>query len=190
MADGDLFGLMEAPVPATNLLFALMAYPTHEAALAAQDRGSTYQADKGRGGNLFPTDRMHVTLGKFEVKERVENFVERVSRAITSLKLTSFEIVFDQIGGFSSGNVVLQGQEGLEPLRALQAALRGALAWEKLEKGLPRTYTPHMTVIYGQPGEEVAAIKPVRWIVREIVLVISHQGESRHEILVRFPLIG
>jgi hypothetical protein len=45
MANGDLFGLMDAPVPATNQLFALMVYPTHEAALAAQDRGRTYQSD-------------------------------------------------------------------------------------------------------------------------------------------------
>jgi 2'-5' RNA ligase len=187
MAGGDLFGLMEAPAPATNLLFALMVYPPHEAALAAQARGRTYQADLRRGGSLFPLDRMHVTLGKFEVKERVESFVERVSRAIARLKLAPFEVVFDQIGGFSSGNVVLQGRDGLASLKDLQAAVRQALAWEKLDKGL-RQFTPHMTVIYGQPGEEIAMIEPVRWTVREFALVISHQGEARHEVLARFPL--
>jgi 2'-5' RNA ligase len=75
-------------------------------------------------------------------------------------------------------------------LKAFREALRQALAWEKLEKGMPPKFTPHMTVIYGQPGEEVAVIEPVRWTVREFVLVISHQGESRHEVLARYPLIG
>jgi 2'-5' RNA ligase len=133
---------------------------------------------------------MHISLGKFEVKERVENFVERVSRAIAKLRSAPFEVVFEQIGGFNSGHVVLQGQDGLEALRAFREALRQALAWEKLEKGMPQKYTPHMTVIYGQPGEEVAPIEPVRWTVREFVLVISHQGQGRHEVLARFPLIG
>lgn len=189
MSGADLFSLMEAPAPAINQLFALMIYPDHEAGLAAQARGRTYQSDLRLGGAVFPLDRMHITLGKFEVKERVESFVERVSRTMAGLNLAPFDVVFDQLGGFKSDNVVLQGQGGLEALKAFQATLRQALAWEKLDKGF-RQFTPHMTVIYGQPGQEITMIDPVRWTVREFVLVISHQGQGRHEVLARFPLIG
>jgi 2'-5' RNA ligase len=53
-----------------------------------------------------------------------------------------------------------------------------------------RQFTPHMTVIYGQPGEEMAAIEPVRWTVRELTLVISHQGERPPRGAGSLPLIG
>jgi len=72
---------------------------------------------------------------------------------------------------------------------AFQAALRQALAWEKLD-GSKLAFTPHMTVLYGQPGAVAASIAPLTWTVNGFALVVSHQGQGRHEVLVRYPFKG
>jgi 2'-5' RNA ligase len=84
---------------------------------------------------------------------------------------------------------VLRGGEGLLALEGFQAALRQALAWEKLD-GSKLAFTPHMTVLYGQSGAVIAPIAPVTWTVSTFALVVSHQGQGRHEVLARYPLKG
>ena len=183
----DLLSGLNLPPSLDDKLLALMIYPEREAGLLAQGHGRRYADVNQTGGSVFALDRMHITLGDFVLKGSIASLVEKISRAVARLKIAPFEVSFDQIGGFTD-DVVLQGA-GVESLKSFQADLCRALAWEKLDKGF-RRFTPHMTVIYGRPGGVVMPIEPVRWIVRDFVLLISHQGEGRHETLVRFPLIG
>lgn len=167
----------------------LMIYLDQQAKTAAQAYGRHYQVDQGLLGAVFNPDLMHITLGHFDYWNEVPaSLVERISRAASKLAMAAFEVSFDQIGGFPK-NVVLRGGEGLKALEAFQAALRQALAWEKLD-GSHLNFTPHVTVVYGQPGAVVAAIEPVTWTVKEFALVISHQGKGQHEVLARYPLVG
>jgi 2'-5' RNA ligase len=63
---------------------------------------------------------MHVTLGKFRGERARRNLCRAGFAGIAGLELAPFEVVFDQIGGFSSGNVVLQGRDGLQALKAFR----------------------------------------------------------------------
>jgi 2'-5' RNA ligase len=47
-----------------------------------------------------------------------------------------------------------------------------------------------MTLLYGRGATVHQAIEPVAWTVRELVLVHSFLGETRHEVLGRWPLRG
>lgn len=182
----SLFGFEAAP---RDKHLILMVYPDQQAKTAAQARSRRYQVDNRLGGAVFSPDLMHVTLGHFDYWDEVPaSLVERITRAVSKLSMAPFQVSFDQIGGFP-GNVVLRGGEGLKALEVFQAALRQALAWEKLD-GSHLNFTPHLTVIYGQPGAVVAAIEPVSWTVSEFALVISHHGKGRHEVLARYRLVG
>jgi 2'-5' RNA ligase len=182
----SLFG--GAPAPRDKHLI-LMIYPDQQAQAAAQASGRRYQADNQLGGAVVSADLLHITLGHFDYWDEVPpSLVEKISRAASKLDLAPFDVSFDLIGGFPK-NVVLRGGEGLRALEGFQAALRQALAWEKLD-GSKLAFTPHMTVLYGQPGAVVAPIAPVTWTVSTFALVVSHQGQGRHEVLARYPLKG
>lgn len=167
----------------------LMIYPDPPARAAALTNARRYQAANQLGGAVFNPDLMHITLGHFDYWDEVPaSLIEKISRAAGKLDVAPFEVSFDEICGFP-GHVVLQGGEGLEALRRFQAALRRALAWEKLDSA-KLAFTPHMTVIYGQPGTVVTPIEPLSWTVREFALVVSLQGRGRHEVLARYRLAG
>jgi len=182
----SLFGFEAAP---RDKHLILMVYPDQQAKTAAQARARRYQVDNGLGGVVFKPDLMHITLGHFELWDEVPaSLIERITRAASKVAMAPFQVSFDQIGGFT-GNVVLRGGEGLKALETFHAALRHALAWEKLD-GSHMNFTPHLTVVYGQPGAVVSAIEPVSWTVSEFALVISHHGKGRHEVLARYWLVG
>ncbi|MDI1365924.1 MAG: 2'-5' RNA ligase family protein [bacterium] len=182
----SLFGLEPAP---RDKHLILMIYPDHPAKVAARARGVSYQAENRLGGAVFNPDLMHVTLGHFDYWDEVpQSLIDRISRAATTLGIPPFDVSFDQIGGFPH-NVVLRGADGVRALEAFQTTLRRALAWEKLD-GAHLAFTPHVTVLYGQPGAVVAPVEPVTWTVREFTLVVSHQGQGRHEVIARYPLAG
>lgn len=182
----SLFGFATAP---RDKHLILMIYPDQQARAQAQLRARRYQLDNGLGGAVFNPDLMHITLGHFDYWDEVPaSLIERISRAASKLSIAPFKVSLDQIGGFPK-NVVLRGGEGLKALEAFQAALRQALAWEKLD-GSHMNFTPHVTVVYGQPGAVVAAIEPVTWTVKDFALVVSHQGKGQHEVLARYPFVG
>ena len=49
-------------------------------------------------------------------------------------------------------------------------------------------FRPHMTLIWASRRVDEYPIVPIRWTVREFVLVRSHVGQSRHEYIGRWPL--
>ena len=50
--------------------------------------------------------------------------------------------------------------------------------------------TPHVTLLYDDVLVEERAVEPIRWTVREFVLVHSLLGQTRHVPLARWPLGG
>ena len=53
-------------------------------------------------------------------------------------------------------------------------------------------FTPHLTLLYGDRIVTERSIEPIRWTVRDFVLVQSlrGRGESKHIHLARWPLCG
>lgn len=188
--DGEQFSLFGAAASAPrDKHLILMIYPDQPAQAVAQASGRSYQSGHGLGGAVVNANLLHITLGHFDYWDEVpHSLIEKITRAASTLKVAPFNVTFDQIGGFPK-NVVLRGGEGLSALEAFQASLRQALAWEKLDSS-KLALTPHVTVLYGQPGAVVEPITPVTWTVKDFALVVSHQGKGQHEVLMRYPLIG
>ena len=83
---------------------------------------------------------------------------------------------------------VLGSGDGLHKFTALQKYLAYELACEGFEGS--RGSAPHMTLMWADRGVGEYPVAPIRWVVRDFVLVMSLVGKSRHEYLARWPLRG
>jgi 2'-5' RNA ligase len=142
-----------------------------------------YQLD----GRPIDEDRLHITLyqlGNFEPQSsdptRIQDWLQR--RLVW--QFASFEVTLDRALSFRGREnhpFVLTGSK-LEDLHAFHRQVGDVL-------GLPtRGFTPHLTLVRSKKSIPVHDIQPVAWKATEFVLVKSFLGQSRYEILERWPL--
>lgn len=108
--------------------------------------------------------------------------------------MSPFEIAFDRVKSFdrSAGKLplVLIGPEHDGPVRAFRCILDMAL---RRVGGLPRMsahFLPHLTLMYGDRTVPEQMVEKVGWTVRDFVLIHSHYGRGRHEVIGQWPLRG
>lgn len=142
-------------------------------------------------GRWLKPARYHMTvhfLGTFS-----ELPAERIAAAIRAgegLRTPAFELVLDRAGHFSRG-IGWLGCSRVEPaLQRLWGDLRESLARERVAVQGHAGFVPHVTVLRdGRGGLPDEAIEPIRWPVREVVLVDSRLGErNEYRPLARWPL--
>jgi 2'-5' RNA ligase len=160
------------------LFFALQP----DAAVAAEARRLAREL------GLTPNPRPHVSLvglgGHLEPPSR--RWVDRVSAAASRVRAQAFLIELNTLSTFGAGAVVLRGQEGVIGIDMLADAICSALAAEGLGGKPPAE--PHLTVAWSMRFVPERRVDPVRWMARQLVLIDSHQGAGRHEILGAWPL--
>jgi 2'-5' RNA ligase len=136
-----------------------------------------------------PLEKEHLHVPLFHVgnaicdppTELVGALTERAAKVV----MPSFRVAFDRAMSFRSGALVLSGDDSVIGLQVLQQRLSDVL------DGRPRParrFTPHLTLL--RDSQRVAAhpIEPISWTVREVVLVHSLVGRTRHRHLARLPL--
>ncbi|SDF77654.1 MULTISPECIES: 2'-5' RNA ligase family protein [unclassified Duganella] len=83
---------------------------------------------------------------------------------------------------------MLTGSDGVVGVTALYRNLASALLKAGIT-GNPLSYTPHVTLLYDDITAAPAAVTPIEWPVRELLLLHSHIGQARpYNILARWPL--
>lgn len=136
-------------------------------------------------------ERLHVSLLGFGPFPGLPPaLVASVVEAAAAIVARPFEVTFDRAMSFlrAPRPLVLCGA-GVGELMAFRGLLGGAI--EKRGLGRPRPgYMPHITLLYDTCGIEEHAIEPIRWTVREFVLVHSLLGQGRHIPLGRWRLEG
>lgn len=150
--------------------------------------------DQGTGAR-FRADKLHLTLHYAAGLPRDDPpTVAALMRAGDALSAAPFTLLFDRLTPFAgrvdnralvavAGDPQGQAQAVTDQLR-LRCAAEGLRA-----PRAQRLIRPHVTLAYGrgfQPDRPIP--DPIRWSVKEIVLIDSHQGQRRHEHLVRWPL--
>lgn len=173
------------------LFFAALADPAGADAVHA--RAGAIDRALGIGGRLLEAGRLHVSLfalGSY-LDLRPDADIARWRRAAAAVRCAPSEIVFDQAASFGGEGhpLVLKSSDdaGVAGLLALHQALGIALAntGEALKR---QRITPHMTTSYRGKRIAETAIDPVRWRLHELVLIDSHVGAHRHEVIGRWPL--
>jgi 2'-5' RNA ligase len=183
--------LWDGAPPQHNVFFAVMPDATAAECIArmAQDLvGSRHIA-----AVPLPPERFHVSLfaiGGFS--GTCPSTVINHAKAIAGTVLMSpFDVAFDRVASFGGRGgkraLVLLGGEGVAGLVRLQQTL--SLAMLKAGVGMRQRskFIPHLTMMYADKTSEFA-VEPISWTVNAFILVDSLYGQSKHELLARWPL--
>ena len=171
----------------------LLYPPAPVAATAAQLLRAPFL--DGAGGRSAPMseDRLHVTLhqvGRFADGVPPEE-LDRALAVGAAMTDEPFDVVFDRLrSGTRTGPLVVDGSgPAVRKLRDFQRYLRDTMrrmgfAADKIRP----SFSPHMTLDYAHQPVAEQSITPIAWRVTQFLLVASHYGEGRHEVLERWPL--
>lgn len=146
-------------------------------------------------GSLVGADNFHLTLCPIGKVERMLPSLEGALRAAAgTVRASAFDITLDSAMRFS----VMDGRfpfvlcaDSASTESALK--LRQAVAEAQRRGGLAVTgvssYLPHVTLLHGHVVDAIQeSIAPIRWTVREFVLIRRFFGQSRQEVVERWPL--
>ena len=179
-------------VPHT-VFFAVMADAAGAGGL--HERAVLVDRQLGVGGRLLEPGRLHVSLhavGSY-IGVRPDADIARWCRAGAAARSAPFDVVFDQVATFGGDGNPLVFKSSNESDRAGFLALHlmlGMMLANVGEQVKPRSFTPHMTLSYRGKRIAETLIEPVRWRPHELVLIDSHVGAHRHDLLARWPLRG
>jgi 2'-5' RNA ligase len=177
-----------------KLFFALR--PDEEAAGRIARVVTAEHEARGLPPRLRPSHIFHITLhyfGYFD-GEPDERIVALAARAASEVVRPAFDLSFDTFKSWGDERAtkhpfVLTGGHGLEAVRELRDALVARLVAHGLAAPA-RDYEPHLTLRYDKRPAPAWPIDLAGWIASEFVLVKSPQGETRHEVIGRWPLQG
>ena len=193
LVDGQLsFGEFGAsPRPADGLFFAVL--PEAAAAADISRLGQHQSRTHGLTGKPILAERLHVSVHKIgDYAGRPRGIVAAGCEAGAAVEMSSFDLAFDRVVSFGgrSGNrpFVLRGGDGVAGLLALHRHLGAALQKVGLWRWVKPQYEPHVTLLYDDRYVAEQAVDPVRWTVREFVLVHSLHGQGRYDFLGRWKL--
>ena len=182
-----------AAAPVHSVFFAVVAQLADSLVLHAH--GRRIGQHLGIGGRALEPERLHVSLravgGYAEVRPDAD--IQRWCRAGAAVRCAPFDVVFDQVASFGGEGNPLVFKSSNEADRAGFTSLHlmlGMMLADLGEQIRPRSFTPHMTLSYRGKRIGETAIEPVRWRAGELVLIDSHVGAHRHEVLARWPLQG
>ena len=183
----------DLPSPDDRIFFA--ALPDAGAKADIGWRASRVCGEGRLAANGFDMDRLHVSLCFLATYAGLLPAIrQRARQAASTVRMSPFTVAFNCLTRFSRGDgkrpLVLLGDDGVGGLTALQRSLGMAMLDAGLAHRLQPGYTPHVTLMYGTFPIEEQTIEPVRWTVRDFVLVQSLHGKRRHLQLERWPLGG
>ena len=190
----DLFELDLAARPEEAIRHKIF-FAVRPDAAAAQQAHQLARARRGPGGWITPPERLHVSLN--HVASGPEIPFPMVARALdvaATIAARPFLLAFNRLatwgGRPGDRSVVLWGDEGVAGAVGLQEALRRALTGAGAVRPAQATFEPHLTLLRKQRDAPPEFIAPVRWWVREFLLIDSVHGHGRHEVLGRWTLGG
>ena len=189
-AQASLPGFEPEPERIDSLYLAIL--PPATAAAQIESLAKQLRGEHGLKGNPLERERLHVSLHYLGGYAGLPQAIVSAARsAAASMALPAFEIVFDRVGSVARGQrsqpLMLLGGAGMTALNQFQNALGLALRKTGLGRWATARFTPQLTLLYDDRSLE-QTIEPIAWIAQEFVLVHGMVGQSRHEVIGRWPL--
>lgn len=175
-------------IPTERLFFAVLP----DAAMAARiaELAEGLREEHGLTGHPLARERLHITLHHLgDYAGLPPSLLAKVQQAASRVRMPEFEVCFDQVGSFAGNRqnpFVLRSDHGTELLHGLHQELARCLQGVG-GKPDPR-FTPHMTLLYDKRRMPIQPVQPLRWFVREFVLIRSFLGQTRYQLEGRWPL--
>jgi RNA 2',3'-cyclic 3'-phosphodiesterase len=151
--------------------------------------------ENGLEGSRIAASLLHITLhgiGAYDGLPRA--VVERAKQAGATISAKPFDVVFDRAMSFnrkSDGRPLVLCTDNEAALLAFHQLLGEAMKNVGFRR-ITSYFKPHMTLLYSDRMLTGRSIEPVRWSVRDFVLVHSlrGRGQSKYIHLARWPLRG
>lgn len=145
------------------------------------------ECELGSKGLLEP-ERHHVTLWVSEDFPFAHGaLIDALSRAGDSVRAESFGLTLDRLSG-STRTVALRPSRVVPSLRDLQYRIAAAVAKQGAADRPGWSFSPHQTLTYRKGAPFSRPVPGFQWSVSEFVLIHSHVGLHRHDIVGRWPL--
>ncbi len=172
------------PAPLYRLFFALKPHP-----LVA--RQTDHFAERlASGAHRVRTDHQHMTLAiTNDHADYPYEQVKALLRVGSAIAADPFDLQLHRLRG-TNRSVALRPERTVAPLGQLQKQLQAGMAAHRAPLRRDWRFNPHQTLLYrdGAPFEE--RIDGFAWDVEAFVLICSHVGRTRHDILGKWPLRG
>ena len=176
-----------------NLFFALR--PDQQAAEHVCVLTERLRLRHGLSGRPLARERLHISLNSLgRWPDLPWGLIGEASEVASTVAMRPFVVALDHVVSFQNNAgrrpLVLIGEDGVIGVAALHSAIHQALADAIIVRRPEPVVTPHLTLLRDRRTAPKEFITPVRWWVREFVLIHSPYGESRHDVLGRWPLLG
>ncbi len=120
-----------------------------------------------------------------------DDVVALARQAAAATAFPAFDVTFDQAFSFSgrfAKPLVLLSREQNPALKEFNKTLGQAMASVGLGNWVAKSFKPHVTLVYDKQGVPAQPIAPLRWTVKDFVLVRSLVGLSHYDRLATWPL--
>lgn len=139
-------------------------------------------------GRPMDRNRLHATLGMVGTwpDSPPADAIGLAKRIGDQIAMRSFKVTFRRLQSWrpSNGPLVLVGDDDeVIGLKWLHDAL-----YETSGAPPEPHFCPHISLIWSRDSVPERAVEPFSWMVREFVLIHSVYGQSRHQVLGRWPL--
>jgi RNA 2',3'-cyclic 3'-phosphodiesterase len=144
----------------------------------------------GGGERRIRLDHQHMTLAvTADYVEYPYAVIKALLRAGTSVRGEPFDVRLDKLC-FSNRSAALRPSRSVPLLNELQRAIADAMwrAGVALRPGW--SFSPHQTLFYREGPPSQQSIDGFLWSLDQFVLVCSHVGRTRHDILGTWTLKG
>jgi 2'-5' RNA ligase len=197
MSDADqpqagLPGLEEPAGPLHRLFFALVPPESVREQIAAT--ASSLRENGSIEARWVKPARYHVTLAFLGDHPTLRpSLLEAARAAIGKVRVAPFTWLPDQVASFTGRRppCVLRSTQVSPALQTLWEQLRRELSLVRLGGQIERSFTPHVTLAYGQRDLPAPIeVAPIAWPVDRVILLHSEVGTSDYETLGSWRLPG
>lgn len=184
-------------LPSRGMHFFFALLPDASARIEIARTAERFRKSHRLIGTLVDPEDLHLTLCDMGKPEWLEQSLESLLiAAAEQVRVTSFPLALDSAMRLSAAHdnqyPFVLGTDNPSGAKAL--GLRRAIAEAQLQLGLRvagvSSYLPHVTLLRGSSIDAVQeSMAPIGWMAREFVLIRSFFGQSRHEVIGRWPLV-
>lgn len=149
-----------------------------------------FAATLAPGVRRIAPERQHVTLALADDRaDYPYALVKMLLRTATAIQADPFDLPLDRLS-YGTGSVALAPSRSIPPMRALHQAVATAMTRAGAALRADWKFSPHQTLFYTKQAPKQRPVAGFCWRVEEFVLICSHVGRTRHDILGRWPLRG
>lgn len=186
---GNLFAL--APAATHRLFFAL--FPDQADCERIQQLAASLKPAYPAARWIRP-ERYHMTLHYLgESDQRRDDQIHDAIDAVQALPAVEpFGIVLDHLRALGNPRrpaLTLSTPDVSAPMQAFWQNLQERLIRAGFHRHIGRSFVPHLTLGYVDPGPVLGAVDPIVLCPTEFQLIHSVQGQPDYEILGRWPIL-